>query len=381
MSSCIRALWGPLLLLLLLTSDAATAAEPKAAASLPLRWARHAASPLAATTPLALADLYEHCGPADAGLLKVARQLAKQVAHGQRAESGRELAERVRAAGVPHLGTRAWALHGQHQRHEIVARLKRWLGPRSVARRCGIVRRGRGDAAVVALVTARALSDLEPFPLATEAYRWQQFEARVHIPLSDAAVVLLGPHGEPHRVPTSLQNGRVRSRFRLHRPGRWLVQLVGYGAGGPKPLLSLQVHVDEAPPQRLSQAPQMPRNPAQLLARINRERKLAGRLPLQQHHELARLATAHATAMARRGVVSHDVGDGTPDVRAAAAWLDGARVGENVAGASTLGGLWQAWWDSPSHRENLLDRRYREAGLAVVQDERGRYFGALMLQR
>ncbi len=58
------------------------------------------------------------------------------------------------------------------------------------------------------------------------------------------------------------------------------------------------------------------------------------------------------------------------------------RVGQNVAYAGSAGAVLQAWCDSPSHRENLLDSRYRYAGLAIACERRPvRCYGVLMLMR
>jgi uncharacterized protein YkwD len=46
-------------------------------------------------------------------------------------------------------------------------------------------------------------------------------------------------------------------------------------------------------------------------------------------------------------------------------------MGENVAHALTLERAHRVLWASPSHRGNLLDRRFRDLGVGVARDSDG----------
>jgi uncharacterized protein YkwD len=72
---------------------------------------------------------------------------------------------------------------------------------------------------------------------------------------------------------------------------------------------------------------------------------------------------------------SHVAKDGTtvvPRIRAAGYLNDTPdwTVGENLAWGSasfsTPASIVQAWLNSPGHKRNLLNRKYREAGLAIA---------------
>lgn len=52
-------------------------------------------------------------------------------------------------------------------------------------------------------------------------------------------------------------------------------------------------------------------------------------------------------------------------------------VGENIGRSgnyNTLAVLHQAFLDSPGHRRNILNRRWTDVGIGVVQDGQGEYF-------
>jgi uncharacterized protein YkwD len=75
--------------------------------------------------------------------------------------------------------------------------------------------------------------------------------------------------------------------------------------------------------------------------------------------------------MARARRLGHDVGDGTPAERLETANLDARLVGENAAAAANAEDVHRALWASPSHRENMLDDRYRRVGVGVARDTIG----------
>ena len=77
---------------------------------------------------------------------------------------------------------------------------------------------------------------------------------------------------------------------------------------------------------------------------------------------LARPATAHSRAMARRGRLWHD------DLRR---WAGRSVAAQNVAAGATPALAMRAMMQSPTHRASLLDRRFRFIGVGAVRDCRG----------
>ncbi len=117
-----------------------------------------------------------------------------------------------------------------------------------------------------------------------------------------------------------------------------------------------------------------------LFDRINAARVETGLRPLRVAPGLRRAATAHARWMARSGSFTHSSADGSsPDARIRR-YYDASLVGETLLWGSpgvTPAETVQRWLASPPHRGVLLDRRFREIGLSVVQveDAPGAYSG------
>ncbi len=312
----------------------------------------------------------------------MASAIVQRQTEGGPAFSQRAIKRIARSSGVPYPWISAWSRMGTDAKPRVRGaatekRLAGWLSKRRRIgmRRCGI---SHGVTAtgkdVIAVVFADTLADLTPIPIRTHVSTWITLKAQVHAHATTAKVVLLGPRGRPKRVLASLGDGTVRSRFMLDQPGRWIVQVVAGMPTGPQPVLELEVFAGEDPPaELLDEQPKASKHDTRDLMRwLNRARKREGVAPAKRSTKLDRLARAHAIAMVRANRVAHDVGKGTPKARVASVYVAARRVGENVARAATVKRVHDAWWDSPSHRENLLDGSFRYVGIAAVKDERGR---------
>jgi uncharacterized protein YkwD len=108
-----------------------------------------------------------------------------------------------------------------------------------------------------------------------------------------------------------------------------------------------------------------------LVDMITAARASEGLAALQPSRALDRLARGHAERMMRASELGHDVGDGDVRRRVEDAGIEAAGVGENVAHAATLALAHRALWASPSHRDNLLGRRYDRVGLGISRDADG----------
>lgn len=112
------------------------------------------------------------------------------------------------------------------------------------------------------------------------------------------------------------------------------------------------------------------------LCLLNRERRKRGLRSLRYNRRLATAASRHAKDMARRGYFSHDSLDGRDfvDRIMRTRYIRGRRggwsLGENMAWGSgelaTPRSIVRAWMRSPGHRRNILNRRFREIGVALV---------------
>ena len=107
------------------------------------------------------------------------------------------------------------------------------------------------------------------------------------------------------------------------------------------------------------------------LCLLNQERAKRGLRALRMNKRLSLAAKRHAQDMVRRDYFSHETPTGTDFVtRIRRAGYRGPTLGENLACGSgsyaTPAATVQSWMDSPGHRANILNRRFREAGLGVV---------------
>jgi len=112
----------------------------------------------------------------------------------------------------------------------------------------------------------------------------------------------------------------------------------------------------------------------QVLADVNQARAARGLAPLHLSSKLAAAAAQHSREMASHGYFSHSSANGEAFWRRVQRYYGPARyrywaVGENLLWQSPdidAAGALSLWMHSPEHRANLLNRQWREIGLAAV---------------
>jgi hypothetical protein len=101
------------------------------------------------------------------------------------------------------------------------------------------------------------------------------------------------------------------------------------------------------------------------LAKINAARTAAGAQNLTANSTLAGYARIHSKVMSQHGSIYHsstnDLEPYLPD--------DWIKWGENVGVGGSCDALFDAFWASSSHRENLLDPVFQSAGIGVYIDD------------
>lgn len=99
---------------------------------------------------------------------------------------------------------------------------------------------------------------------------------------------------------------------------------------------------------------------ARFVAAVSAERAANHRPRLSVSQRLTAVARRWAARMAARNVLAHDPG--------LAGQVRGWHyLGENVGVGPSVASLAAAFWASPEHRSNILDRHYTEVGVAVVE--------------
>jgi uncharacterized protein YkwD len=112
------------------------------------------------------------------------------------------------------------------------------------------------------------------------------------------------------------------------------------------------------------------------LCLINRERTTRGRRALRQNRHLRRVAERYSRQMVRHGFFEHVGHDGSTvlsRIKNATSYLQSAvgwSVGENLYWGSgrlaTPAESVKAWINSPGHRRNMLNRRFRDIGIGIA---------------
>ena len=244
---------------------------------------------------------------------------------------------------------------------------------------------------MLVVIAIDALADLDPLPVRALTGEWLTVQAHVTSRARSGRVVVLGPSGEPHNVPTTFDKGLVRARFAVDRPGEVTVQVLADMPSGPRPVLEASVFGDVEPPTHPAEhaAPGEKadagwadgRDDDRIARMLLAARAESGVPPLARDARLDAIAHAHAARMAARQQLAHDVGDGTPMERLHAQSLDPREAGENVAMAATAPLAHRALWDSPSHRANMLKRDFDRIGIGVERDPQGNLWVAELFVR
>ena len=108
--------------------------------------------------------------------------------------------------------------------------------------------------------------------------------------------------------------------------------------------------------------------PAEIIRLTNEKRQAGGLAALNMDSQLNQAAAGKASDMIARNYWAHVSPVGTqPWAFVTDAGYTYRYAGENLArDFSDPGGVVNAWMNSPSHRENILNPKYRDIGIAVV---------------
>lgn len=111
------------------------------------------------------------------------------------------------------------------------------------------------------------------------------------------------------------------------------------------------------------------------LCLLNQQRAAAGEVPLVEQSQLDVASTAYSQTMVAQQFFAHVAPDGstmTTRVTATgylapyAAWALGENIAWGSGSLATPNSIVVAWMNSPEHRDNILDARFREIGIGVV---------------
>jgi uncharacterized protein YkwD len=359
-------------------------ANSAAASSPGLPWAASTYSPRPGSTPEPLLERAEAaCGSGDSALHEVAQLVADLHAKDGHAPNLDITKFHLHRLGAPYVMPRLWSASMSTVDESVVAKsVDEWARARPPLGefRCGLgLSEGKGGEKVVTAIQVDVLAELRPLPTRVESGTWLDFESTLLAPTSSATVLLLPPVGPPRHLHTTLEDGVAKARFSIETEGTWLVQLMATQEGGPRPVAQLYITADRTPPSSIDESPvpgekafddSLPSDDA-LFSLLNEAREDEGLPLVKRNRKLDRLAEEHCRRMVEQGRISHDTGAGHPAHRIELAGLHPKAAGENVALAGSVVRLHRVLWASPAHRENLLLRRWDEAGVAIVDDGKG----------
>lgn len=106
----------------------------------------------------------------------------------------------------------------------------------------------------------------------------------------------------------------------------------------------------------------------QIVAEMNRERSVQGLRPLQLNQKLSLAAGDRLKDMFAKRYFDHVAPDGLDPFT----WVDQRgydywSIGENIAiGYPSAATIVDGWMTSPGHRQNILEKKYEEVGIAIA---------------
>jgi uncharacterized protein YkwD len=111
-----------------------------------------------------------------------------------------------------------------------------------------------------------------------------------------------------------------------------------------------------------------------ILQALNQLRATHHLHPVTLSRSLSTASLAHTKEMALDGYFAHDSGDGSPFWKRIQHFYGSSgygywSVGENLLWSTPdvdSGSAMKLWWNSPEHKKNMLDPRWREIGIAAL---------------
>lgn len=119
----------------------------------------------------------------------------------------------------------------------------------------------------------------------------------------------------------------------------------------------------------------LPRARTAVLCLLNEERSSRGRQPLRADRSLRAAASGYARLMVDFGFFDHTSPRGstmvsrvraTPYLQSTSSWSLGENLAWGAGRMATPAATVQAWMESPGHRANILDARFRDVGVGVA---------------
>src|SRR5262245_31636566 len=189
-----------------------------------------------------------------------------------------------------------------------------------------------------------------------------------------ARIRMFLPRGRPAE---KVKEGRVFSVGAFFIPGEVIMFVAPFRTASVFVLwgLCLSWAPCEAPKKKPKDKSKLSAIEQEIVNRVNAERKKEDLPPLKLSPLLTKAARDHSANMASQGKMDHVLDGKNPLDRVRAAGYRPRGVGENIGEGAPSAAKMMAWWmNSKLHRGNILNSKFKEIGVGVVRDERGRAF-------
>lgn len=111
----------------------------------------------------------------------------------------------------------------------------------------------------------------------------------------------------------------------------------------------------------------------QILELTNEARAKEKLPPLKVNPQLTKIARLHSANMAKKGEMKHVLDGKNPAQRALDGGYNYATIGENIATSNgvPIKDIMEGWMSSKVHRDNILQPRFEEIGIAIARNDKG----------
>jgi uncharacterized protein YkwD len=244
--------------------------------------------------------------------------------------------------------------------------------------RVGVAAARHQNGAVVALLTARHETDIQPIPSELPVGSEVLVSGQLPRGLRGPRLFVLRPGGSVESRDLSQQvagppvpENRFLARVSFEEEGEHVVEVLANGSGGPQVAAIRRVFVGiprpKVPPPEVKMAGGESGLEAAAAA-ISALRAARGLPPLVRDAALDEVAQGHSEAMAEARTFAHVLpSDGKLEDRLFKLGYAYRSAGENIGLAETAAKAHEAIALSPAHLANLLDPRHRRLGLGAAE--------------
>ncbi len=310
----------------------------------------------------------------DAHLTAAARHLAREALHDSPSGAVELLAltEAVSDAGGSDPSPRSYVVRAWVREHSLGTLMDRKDLNEEPATHMGVGAAVEGERASLVVLLADRKASLKPFPRTFDKPGGQSLCGELARPLRWPEVYVTLPDGRVERPALTRETGpSFCTRLFFPTKGRYTVEIIGRGAGGPEVAALFLVDVGSSHQRGQHEHVVEPTTeettrPA-VLARINALRQAHGLKPLVLDDTLNAVAQAYSERMAREGFFAHVAPDGE-DLRRrlTSAGAHYRTAGENLGQAAGPLAAHFGIEHSPGHRGNLLGSQFERAGIGVA---------------